>query len=886
MLRNMKVGTKLLAVVLPPLLVLVVVAGIGARDRLAEAADARTAEEYIDVAMASGQVMAALQTERTLSVLSVVGAEAEGLDAARSATDTAVGQLGPVVDGVDASSVVGEAAVLFQDRLEDLRTIRASVDRGGVDPLIIHQWFVDSIDRHIDVTVAVSNEVPFPEVSADLQTLVALTRAMESAGQVQTAMAIGVANDQFNVDGHQWRALLAGSNSQKQYLDLFFAIATPPQQAQLRGLLSSRGDVEIDGTSLGTTDVEAFRLAVAESMIPHIDWLNSGEDLDGTPNRISTELARTETPDNLRLVAESPAHWVAISDLQLDAFQEVGSGMFGDITTTVGDARSETEQQALFYLLVTAAAVLVSAILALVVARRITKPLRNLTEAADRLSTEQLPALVERLKSPGSESERILLEPINMNRTDEIGHLADAFDAIQRVTVDVAEEQANLLKKGIGDIFVNLARRNQTLLDRQIEFIDQLESQEEDPDVLEDLFKLDHLATRMRRNAESLLVLAGIETGHRRSRPVALADVVRVAIGEVEDFARLNLVAMDDAIVAGSAAMDVAHLLSELMENATSFSPPETHVEILGHQNADGSYVLSISDQGIGMSDEQFAETNKLLAEPPLVGLTLSRSLGFTVVGRLAARFGIDVRLTSSPTGGVTALVTLPRTILESSTISVEPEAGPAAESAPVEPEVAPASFAPSSFADAPSFVDEPSYAEPSFGEPSFEAPSFEPEPAVADSFASDSFGSDSFDRRTDEAPAAEWVPDAPLPSTLATAVPEGAAFDAGLAALMGEEAPATPAEEPTDQPAPLFGAAEPATEPGSEQAPVRTAAGLVKRVPRSSAAATPEPRPSGEAPVARTQRSPEEVRAMLSRYRSGLHRGRDVESPSGDGSN
>ena len=128
------------------------------------------------------------------------------------------------------------------------------------------------------------------------------------------------------------------------------------------------------------------------------------------PNRISTELARTETPDNLRLVAESPAHWVAISDLQLDAFQEVGSGMFGDITTTVGDARSETEQQALFYLLVTAAAVLVSAILALVVARRITKPLRNLTEAADRLSTEQLPALVERLKSPGSESERILLE--------------------------------------------------------------------------------------------------------------------------------------------------------------------------------------------------------------------------------------------------------------------------------------------------------------------------------------------------------------------------------------------------------------------------------------------------------------------------------------------
>src|SRR5690606_18494612 len=293
--------------------------------------------------------------------------------------------------------------------------------------------------------------------------------------------------------------------------------------------------------------------------------------------------------------------------------------------------RSEAEQLALLYLLVTAVAVPVSGVVAIVVARRITKPLRNLTTAADRLSGEQLPALVERLKTPSSSTGEVLLEQINMKRTDEIGQLAAAFDAIQRVTVEVAEEQANLLKKGIGDIFVNLARRNQTLLDRQIEFIDQLESAEEDPDVLEDLFKLDHLATRMRRNAESLLVLAGIETGHRRSRPVPLPDVVRVAVGEVEDFARLNLLSLDDATVSGTAAMDVAHLLSELMENATSFSPPETNVEILGHRSKDGSYVISISDQGIGMSEEQFAEANRLLAEPPLVGLTLSRSLGFTV---------------------------------------------------------------------------------------------------------------------------------------------------------------------------------------------------------------------------------------------------------------
>ena len=174
------------------------------------------------------------------------------------------------------------------------------------------------------------------------------------------------------------------------------------------------------------------------------------------------------------------------------------------------------------------------------------------------------------------------LTPIDINSKDEIGQLADAFNSIQQVTVEVAEEQAALLRKGIGDIFINLARRNQTLLDRQIEFIDQLEANEEDPDQLDNLFKLDHLATRMRRNAESLLVLAGAEPPRRRGRPVALADVVRVAIGEVEDFARIQLLALDDATVGGNVAVDLAHLLSELMENATHFSPPDTTVEIVG----------------------------------------------------------------------------------------------------------------------------------------------------------------------------------------------------------------------------------------------------------------------------------------------------------------
>ena len=253
---------------------------------------------------------------------------------------------------------------------------------------------------------------------------------------------------------------------------------------------------------------------------------------------------------------------------------------------------------------------------------------------------------------------------LDVRSQDEVGQLAEAFNTIQQVAVDVATEQSELLRKGIGDMFVNLARRNQALLDRQIEFIDELENNEEDPDQLQHLFHLDHLATRMRRNAESLLVLAGSEPNRRRGRPVALTDVVRAALGEVEDFARIDLLELEDVLVTSNAAADVAHLLSELMENATNFSPPDTRVEVVGHRtNADG-YVVSVTDTGIGMSAEQVVEANETLEKPPLVGLAMSRSLGFIVIGRLAARFGISVRLMASPSGGVTAVVAMPSVII------------------------------------------------------------------------------------------------------------------------------------------------------------------------------------------------------------------------------
>jgi PAS domain S-box-containing protein len=228
---------------------------------------------------------------------------------------------------------------------------------------------------------------------------------------------------------------------------------------------------------------------------------------------------------------------------------------------------------------------------------------------------------------------------------------------------DVTEQAA--LRKSIGDLLHNLARRSQGLVDRQLELIDQLERNEADPNRLDELFRMDHLATRMRRNVENLIVLSGVEQRRRWSESVPLRDVVEAAVAEVEEYDRVQVAGIYDLTLAGRAASDVAHLLAELVENATSFSSPTTIVEVSGGPTGNG-YVLEIEDHGIGMSDAELAEANGRLAEPLAADVAVSRMMGFHVVGRHAARHGIRVQLRHCWFGGVTALVLLPATLLGS----------------------------------------------------------------------------------------------------------------------------------------------------------------------------------------------------------------------------
>ena len=240
--------------------------------------------------------------------------------------------------------------------------------------------------------------------------------------------------------------------------------------------------------------------------------------------------------------------------------------------------------------------------------------------------------------------------------------MSAAFNSVHRVAIQVATEQA-ALRRSIRDMFINLARRSQNLIDRQLELLDDLERNETNSETLEHLFRLDHLATRMRRNAEDLIVLSGTEPGRQWVEPMTVTDVARAAAAEVEEYQRVEFLPMIDVDVAGHVAVDVIHLLAELIENATAFSPPTTKVQVAGQAVPHG-YVIEIEDRGLGMSDEELIQANERLANPPEIDFALSRVLGLYVVGQLSQRHGIKVQLRHSWYGGVTALTLLPHGLL------------------------------------------------------------------------------------------------------------------------------------------------------------------------------------------------------------------------------
>jgi signal transduction histidine kinase len=374
---------------------------------------------------------------------------------------------------------------------------------------------------------------------------------------------------------------------------------------------------------------------------------------------------------NAEFAVAAAQDWPSQVQLELDLITPLRD----QTLDTVRDRADDVEQATLLTTVLTAIAAFVivalSIVIALTIARRIIGPLRRLTTTATAVRQE-LPRLVERVALPG---ERVDVSEVQIpvESSDEVGRLAEAFNSVNAATLAIASEQA-ALRGSISEMFVNVARRDQVLLNRQLSSIDEMERTEDNPDTLTKLFALDHLATRMRRNSESLLVLAGIDTGRRLRRPMPLSDVIRTASSEIELYERVQLELDADPAMVGHSALTAAHLFAELLENATVFSDPGTPVVVQTAAEGNG-YVVRIIDSGIGMTPEELAEANARVASSAASEILGAQRLGLFVVGRIARRIGARVEIMAHEGEGTVATITMPPSLFDSSASAPESSA-------------------------------------------------------------------------------------------------------------------------------------------------------------------------------------------------------------------
>ncbi|WP_141922471.1 sensor histidine kinase [Haloactinospora alba] len=347
----------------------------------------------------------------------------------------------------------------------------------------------------------------------------------------------------------------------------------------------------------------------------------------------------------------------------LDKLQDVEGEITGVVEGKAASLKSEAINRALMDSLLVLAMIIAVFISTTAVVRSLVRPLRTLREGALRIAQEDLPDSITRMQGMSSAPGEVDVAPIDVGSRDEISEVAHSFDEVHRVALRLASDEA-VLRSNVNAMFVNLSRRSQTLVERQLRLIDGLEQSEQDADRLSDLFQLDHLATRMRRNNENLLVLSGQDNTRKWAQPVPLVDVLRGAISEVEQYDRVNVRAPSHISVLGRPVNDVIHLIAELVENATSFSSHESQVGVSARTLDNGSVQVEVADDGIGMPADELEATNERLAEPPVIDVAVSRRMGLFVVSRLAARHGIEVQLQESHNGGITAVAVLPPDLL------------------------------------------------------------------------------------------------------------------------------------------------------------------------------------------------------------------------------
>ncbi|MBS2965312.1 nitrate- and nitrite sensing domain-containing protein, partial [Actinocrinis puniceicyclus] len=591
------------------------------------AADARAAQNQAD------------QQNLNLRPLleSYVSAYTDAQQAATSAITQVSTVANQVISGGSFSGDLRTAATEAFGRVTDLGEIRKVATGSPVQSSLIFHAYTSIIDDVLAVIGQTSAGTSDALVSQDNSALGAIDNLVEAQAISQVYTNEVIANGQIGGNGPNENPVEARI-----------------QATNLNQAIAAQSSAQA-----------AFLNMAAPSLIQSFQATVSGPDITNAQAAVNRVLA----------ILQGNATWRASSS-QLGAavVDEALPATIGDLRTVQGttiqqlvtdsqtllsNARSDLYKNAAMILI----ALLVSFLGIAIVARSLVGPLQALRTGALDIATNRLPEVVRRLRDADNFDAEAAVEPIPINSDDEIGQVARAFDQVHQQAVRLAAEQA-LLRSNVNSMFVNLSRRSQSLVQRQLRLIDELENSEQDPDQLANLFKLDHLATRMRRNGENLLVLAGEEPGRKWSQAVRLLDVMRAGASEVEQYERVALRDLPDVNVLGRVVNDLVHLVAELLENATSFSAPETKVSVTANMLNTGGVMLEIEDAGIGMTPEELDDANERLANPPVIDVAISRRMGLYVVGRLATRHGIQVRLRRSAGGGITALVLVPSTLL------------------------------------------------------------------------------------------------------------------------------------------------------------------------------------------------------------------------------
>ncbi|MEV8432111.1 sensor histidine kinase [Streptomyces chartreusis] len=618
---------QLLAVVVIPIVMALVLGALRIGSAVQNAHDTDDARQLVSVVDKGTELLDEIQDERDLTTFYVAAGrtgDTSRLEKQRAKVDAALARVraeaAQVHGGTHHPALDARLAVLdtFGRKVASLRHTVAQSQMRMPSVVNTYTALIAELTDALDLLMP---DIAHHALAVRADALGTFAKATEEAS-LQRALLGGVLT-QGHFDVNEVQSLTYAGRQQQALVDRFRSTA-PPAQRRLYESTVTGGDV------------------------------NKAETLQ-------KQALTQQGTGRLRLDADT---WFDTMTSKLELMRVVEKRLVGWVEEESLREQHQAERSVLIASLVELLILLLTFGLTYVLVQSIVGPLHILHASALDIAERLLPDMVRLLRgSSGAQPEAIEVEPTAIDSTDEIGGVARAFDDVHRNSVRLAFEQAQLRAR-INTMFVNLSQRSQGLVERQLELIDRLENGEQDPDLLAALFKVDHLATRMRRNGENLLVLAGEKAGRRWSAPVRLVDVLRAAISEIEQYQRVQLRGLVTADVDGRAVNDIVHLIAELLENATTFSSPDTEVLLTCRLLSGGGAKVEIQDNGIGMSTQDLSEANEKLLNPPVVDVAVARRMGMFVVGRLSGRHGICVQLRRSSPHGVAAVVLLPQKLV------------------------------------------------------------------------------------------------------------------------------------------------------------------------------------------------------------------------------